>query len=339
MKKIILGLMLLILLGAGALGAGGWWYARQPLNFNAPKLEFTVPRGAGMRQAASAIVAAGVDIDPRLLTLIARFAGKEKAIKAGSYEIHPGMTPLQLIEKLVAGDVTQDELLLIEGWTFRQIRAALENCAVLENDLKGLSDADIMGRIGEREDLSPEGLFFPDTYLFDRHSGALAVLARAREAMKSRLEAEWAARAPDLPLASPYEALILASIVEKETGHAAERGQIAAVFINRLRQGMRLQTDPTVIYGLGEAFDGNLRRVHLVTDHPWNTYMREGLPPTPIAMPGLASLQAVLHPAAEAEDLLYFVARGDGTSEFSRNLADHNRAVDRYQRGRRTGSQ
>jgi UPF0755 protein len=221
---------------------------------------------------------------------------------------------------------------LIEGWTFPQFRAALESNSSLENDLKGLSDSEILQRIGAGE-ASPEGLFFPDTYLFDKHSGALAVLKRAHEVMQERLAAAWAGRSPGLPFASSYEALILASIVEKETGRAEDRVHIAAVFINRLRARMRLQTDPTVIYGLGKAFNGNLRRIHLDTDHPWNTYTRDGLPPTPIAMPGLESIEAVLHPAG-TDDYLYFVARGDGSSEFSRTLAEHNRAVDRYQRNR-----
>jgi UPF0755 protein len=334
-KKVIpalVGLVLLCVVGVGALFGGGWWYAHRPLEFAQPVIEFNLPKGAGMRQAANVIAAAGLEVDPRLLTLIARASGQEKAIKAGSYEIHSGITPLQLIHKLAAGEVARGEVRLVEGWTFRQFRAALEGNASLENDLKGLTENEILRRIGATE-TSPEGLFFPDTYLFDKHSGALAVLKRAYEVMQEKLAVAWVGRGPDLPLVSPYEALILASIVEKETGRSGDRGQIAAVFINRLRARMRLQTDPTVIYGLSETFDGRLRRIHLDTDHPWNTYTRDGLPPTPIAMPGMESIEAALHPV-NAEGYLYFVARGDGSSEFSRTLADHNRAVDRYQRNR-----
>jgi UPF0755 protein len=331
MRKIVLAFLVLIFLGAATLAGGGWWYAHRPLYFGAPVIEFTVPKGAGMRQAANAIAAAGADVEPRLLALFARFAGQEKMIKAGSYEIRSGITPLELIHKLAAGEVTQGEARLIEGWTFRQVRAALQGNSTLENDIGDLSDEEILRRIGASAS-SPEGLFFPDTYSFDKHSGALALLKRAHGLMEEKLGAAWATRARGLPLSSPYEALILASIVEKETGRPEDRRRIASVFINRLRARMRLQTDPTVIYGLGRNFDGNLRRIHLDTDHPWNTYTRDGLPPTPIAMPGMESLDAVLHP--EASDFLYFVARGDGSSEFSRTLADHNGAVDRYQRNR-----
>ena len=209
------------------------------------------------------------------------------------------------------------------------MRQALESHPDLEADIAGLSDTEILSRIGAREK-HPEGLFFPDTYLFDKRSGALAVLKRAHGAMQARLERAWAARDPASPLASPYEALILASIVEKETGRPADRPLIASVFVNRLKRGMRLQTDPTVIYGIGERFDGNLRKRDLETDTPYNTYTRDGLPPTPIALPSQASLDAVVEPPASP--YLYFVARGDGSSEFSTNLADHNRAVAKYQK-------
>jgi UPF0755 protein len=210
------------------------------------------------------------------------------------------------------------------------MRTAVEAHPFLEQDATGLSDAEILQRIGAAE-THPEGLFFPDTYLFDKHSSALALYRRAYQAMQQRLQREWETRQAGLPLASPYEALILASIVEKETGRPEDRGLVASVFVNRLRIGMRLQTDPTVIYGYGEAFEGRLRRRHLDTDHPWNTYTRAGLPPTPIALPGMDSLRAALQPPAS--EYFYFVSRGDGSSQFSRNLAEHNRAVNRYQRG------
>jgi UPF0755 protein len=231
--------------------------------------------------------------------------------------------------------VALSEIRFIEGWTFRQLRARLDAHPDLRHDSTGLSDAEIMRRIGEEEGagesgLSPEGWFFPDTYLFARRGSDLDILARAHRAMRRHLEREWAQRTEPSPLTDPYQALILASIVEKETGRETDRPQIAAVFLNRLGQGMILQSDPTVIYGLGESFDGNLRKRNLSADTPYNTYVRGGLPPTPIAMPGLASLKAVLHPAPSR--MLYFVARGDGSSHFSRTLDEHNRAVNRYQR-------
>ena len=327
MKRLFLRLVLFLLLAAALVAGAGWWYAHRPLALQAAAVDFTVPRGVGMRQAAGLIERAGVDVDARLLTLLARISGRAHRIKAGSYEVHGGITPWQLILKLSDGDVSQSGLLLVEGWTFRQVRQALESHPELEADTAGLSDAEILARIGASEK-HLEGLFFPDTYLFDKRSGALAVLKRAYGAMQAQLERTWAERDPATPLGSPYEALILASIIEKETGRPEDRGLVASVFSNRLRIGMRLQTDPSVIYGLGPDFDGRLRRSHLDTDHPWNTYTRAGLPPTPIAIPGEAALRAAVNP--DKSEFLYFVARGDGSSEFSRNLADHNRAVNKF---------
>ena len=327
MKRLVLRLVLLLVLVAALVAGAGWWYAHRPIALQAEVIDFTVPRGVGMRQAAGLIEGAGVDVDARLLSLLARISGRAHRIKAGSYEVHAGITPWQLILKLSDGDVSQGELVLVEGWTFRQVRQALESHPDLEADTAGLSDAEILARIGASEQ-HPEGLFFPDTYLFDKRSGVLGVLTRAYGAMHQRLERAWAERDPSTPLGSPYEALILASIIEKETGRAQDRGLVASVFSNRLRIGMRLQTDPSVIYGLGPDFDGRLRRIHLDTDHPWNTYTRAGLPPTPIAMPGEAALRAALQP--DKSEFLYFVARGDGSSEFSRNLAEHNRAVSKF---------
>lgn len=329
MKRLFLRLSAVVGVLAVVLAAGGWWYAWQPLKLATPVIDFTVQRGYTMRQAAATIVRAGVQVQPDLLYWIARLSGKAALIKAGSYEVHNGITPWGLILKLSAGDVSQGEVLFVEGWNFRQVREALESHPYLLRDTVGLSEQEIMSRIGASES-HPEGLFFPDTYLFDKQSSALAVLRRAYGAMKDRLAFAWEARDPSLPLGSPYELLILASIVEKETGRAEDRDLVASVFTNRLRIGMRLQTDPTVIYGLGVGFDGRLRRRDLDTDHPWNTYTRVGLPPTPIAIPGRESLQAAIKPAKT--DYLYFVSRGDGTSAFSRTLEDHNRAVDRYQR-------
>ncbi len=333
MKRLLVRLLILVLAALAAMALAGWWYAQRALPLSAPVVDFTVERGSNMRQAARAIRAAGVEVDPELLYWLARLGGKAERIKAGSYEVHTGITPWALILKLSDGDVSQASVLLVEGWTFHQLRQALESHPEMEADTAGLSDAEILERIGAREK-HPEGLFFPDTYLFDKRSGGLALLARAYQAMQHRLAEAWEARDPALPLKSPYEALILASIVEKETGRAEDRGLVASVFVNRLRIGMPLQTDPTVIYGLGPEFDGRLRRRHLDTDHPWNTYTRRGLPPTPIAMPGPDALRAAVRPAQS--DYLYFVSRGDGSSEFSRKLADHNRAVDRFIRNRST---
>lgn len=333
MKSLFLKLFFVFALVIAGVTAAVFWYANRPLPLAQPAVDFTVQRGYTMRQAATAIARAGVEVNPRVLYWLARLSGKGDRILAGSYEVHAGVTPWQLILKLSSGDVSQGELRFVEGWTFRQVRAALEASPDLVQDTVGLSDAEILQRIGATES-HPEGLFFPDTYLFDKQSSSLAVLARAYRAMHERLALIWEERNPDLPLASPYEALILASIVEKETGRPEDRELVASVFVNRLRIGMRLQTDPAVIYGHGDTFDGNLRKRDLESDHEYNTYTRPGLPPTPIAMPGLESLNAAVKPATT--EYLYFVSRGDGTSVFSTNLNDHNRAVSQFQR--RAGS-
>jgi UPF0755 protein len=314
-----------------ALGFAGWmaWFAANPLGLSGSPLEFSIRTGSGLRAATRQIIDAGVRMPGWQFTLLARANGADKRIKAGSYQLSEGVTPLQLLRKITDGDVAQAEVLFVEGWTFRQVRTVLNAHGDLKHDTLNLSDAQIMEKLGEAG-LPAEGLFFPDTYLFGKGESDLAVLARARRAMEKRLQSAWLQRAPGLPVAQPYQALILASIVEKETGHAGDRDMVAAVLVNRLRQGMRLQVDPTVIYGMGEKFDGNLRRRDLETDTPFNTYMRTGLPPQPIAMPGLASLTAALNPANS--DALYFVARGDGTSVFSRSLEEHNRAVTKFQK-------
>jgi UPF0755 protein len=269
-----------------------------------------------------------VRVKPAHFEALARALGRERDIKAGNYLLTQPITPIDLIDKLTRGDVTQAEMRLIEGWTFAQFREALNANADLKHDTAGLEDAEILKRIQATEG-HPEGLFFPDTYLFARGSSDLAVLRRAYRALHRHLTNEWNARAPEVPYKSAYEALIMASIIEKETGRPEERNQIGGVLVNRLRIGMRLQVDPTVIYGLGASFDGNLKRVHLLEDGPYNTYTRAGLPPTPIAMPGLASIRAAVRPLKT--DALYYVSRGDGTSHFSRNLNEHNRAVTKYQ--------
>jgi UPF0755 protein len=261
--------------------------------------------------------------------LLGRALGKAGTLKVGVYTLDRPLTPLELYGKIQRGEVSQAIVQFIEGWSWREVSAALAAQPMLKHDSAGMSDAELLRAIGA-EERHPEGLLFPDTYFFAPHSSDLGVLRRAYRMQHERLMAAWEARAPGLPYRTPYEALIMASIVEKETGAAFERPMIAGVFLNRLRLGMRLQTDPTVIYGLGERFDGNLRKVDLQTDTPYNTYTRRGLPPTPIAMPSEAAIRAALNPAKT--DALYFVSRRDGTHVFSSNLAAHNNAVNRYQR-------
>jgi UPF0755 protein len=328
--RLLIKLFLLCVVLLALIAGGGWWWANQALSLRAANVEFRVVPGSSLRGAIAQMQEAGVEVDARLLILLARLQGATTGIKAGSYAVAVGTTPLALIGKLTRGEVTQGDITLVEGWTFRQWRARIDQHPQLQHETRGLSEAEIMNRLGIQAP-SLEGRLFPDTYLFDKQSSDLDLLARAYRAMQRRLEAEWAQRAEGLPYRSPEEALIMASIVEKETGLEADRPLVAAVFVNRMRMGMRLQTDPTVIYGLGEQFDGNLRRRDLLADTPYNTYTRAGLPPTPIAMPGLASLQAALNPARH--NYIYFVARGDGSSQFSRTLDDHNRAVNQYQRG------
>jgi UPF0755 protein len=307
----------------------GWmaWFATAKLTLSASPTDFTIAAGNSLRSAAGQIEAAGLPLSGWQFALLGRALGKASAIKAGSYQVETGITPLQLLEKLTRGDVTQADILFVEGWTFRQMREVLNAHAHVRHDTAGMDERQILERLGVEG--PAEGWFFPDTYLFAKGASDLDILRRSHRAMKRTLLAAWEGRDPAVPFASPYEALIMASIVEKETGQAADRTQVAAVFANRLKRGMLLQTDPTVIYGLGEKFDGNLRKRDLLTDGPYNTYTRAGLPPTPIAMPGLASIQAVMLPARS--DMLYFVARGDGSSQFSRTLDEHNKAVAKYQ--------
>jgi UPF0755 protein len=274
-------------------------------------------------------VQSGVDVSPSALYYFFKLSGQSRQIRAGSYEISNGLSAYGLLNKLVRGEENLQYITLVEGWNWRQVRQALDKSPFLRHDSTSLSDEEIMSHLG-KAGTAAEGRFFPDTYNFGKGSSDLDLLRRAAKAMDKRLDAAWANRDMGLPLKKPDEALVLASIVEKETGLTSDRAMIASVFHNRLRINMPLQTDPTVIYGLGADFDGNLRRADLQTDHPWNTYVHKGLPPTPIAMPGMAAIQATLHPATS--QALYFVARGDGSSQFSNNLQDHNAAVDRYQR-------
>ena len=320
----------MLAIAAAAIGFCGWlfWFALSPIVLPAPTLDFSIREGSTLRGATRQLVEAGVPLPEWKFILLARVNGASGSVKAGSYQVAEGITPFLLIRKIVRGEYAQAEIVFPEGWTLRQMRELMSAHQDLKHDTANLEAAEIMEKLGEPGAFA-EGLFFPDTYIFAKGSSELAVLARARGAMKSQLAAAWAKRDADLPVADEYEALILASIVEKETGHSGDRAMVAGVFANRLRRKMKLQTDPTVIYGMGERFKGNLRKRDLERDTPFNTYTRLGLPPHPIAMPGLASIAAVLHPAKT--DALYFVSRGDGTSEFSKTLVDHNRAVARYQ--------
>lgn len=315
------------MLAVGA-SACAWWLNRE-LIMDAATADLSIDPGTSVRGVVQAVQAAGVDVDPNLLYWWFRLSGQARQIKAGSYEVQRGATPLSLLRKLVRGEEALRVLTLVEGWNFTQLRAALARAEHLKPDSQGLSGSAIMAQLG-RPELHPEGRFYPDSYTYAKGSSDLALLKRAMRAMDRRLEAAWSQRLADTPLKSANEALILASIVEKETGRAADRAMIAGVFVNRLRVGMPLQTDPSVIYGLGDGFDGNLRKRDLLRDTPWNTYTRGGLPPTPIAMPGKAALLAVVQPAPTKA--LYFVARGDGSSQFSSSLEEHNRAVNKYQR-------
>lgn len=310
----------------------GAWIAQfvfTPLAFSGETRDFDIERGATLRVVSRQLYEAGVLSDPIRFELLARTLGKAGALKAGSYQLEAGWSALQLLEALSGSAFRLDKIALVEGWTFRQMREALNAHEALRHDSFPMTDQDILAALKLPES-HPEGLFFPDTYYFAKGTSDIAVLGRAALRMQQMLEKRWPERADGLPIQRPYDALILASIIEKETGRDADRALVAAVFVNRLRKGMRLQADPTVIYGLGAAFDGNLRKRDLETDGPYNTYTRTGLPPTPIAMPGLASLNAALTPATS--DVFYFVARGDGSSEFSATLAEHNRAVTKYQR-------
>ena len=309
--------------------AGFSYWAKRPITSSGDPIDFTVAPGSSVVAASQQIAKAGVPVNPYLLSFLARITQQASKIKAGTYELKPGTSPRRLITQLVRGEFAQEALTIIEGWTFRQMRAAVNASKGLKHDTLTLSDKELMAKINP-EFKDPEGLFFPDTYLFAKNSSDLQVFKQAHTMMMNHLNSAWEKRDTSLPYASPYQGLVMASIVEKETGQKSERAMIAGVFVNRLKTGMMLQTDPTVIYGMGDKYDGKIRKRDLETDTPYNTYTRFGLPPTPIALPGLQSLTAAFGPAKT--DALYFVSRGDGTSHFSGNLNDHNKAVNRYQR-------
>ncbi|MFL9925993.1 endolytic transglycosylase MltG [Herbaspirillum lusitanum] len=326
MKK----LFTLFILLAALVAVGSAYWARQPiLPADAKAVDFTINPGSGVNGSAQQIADAGVPINPDLFALLARLSGKGAKIKAGSYELKPGATPMRLLEQLVRGEFAQESLTVIEGWTFKQMRKAIAEHPGLKHDTITWSDEQLLARVTDQYK-QPEGLFFPDTYLFAKGSSDLQIYKQAFALMNKRLNEAWSQRNLSLPYHTPYDALTMASIVEKETGRKSERGMVAGVFTNRLKVGMLLQTDPTVIYGMGERYQGNIRKSDLLTDTPYNTYTRKGMPPTPISLPGAASLAAAMNP--DKTEALYFVARGDGTSHFSSNLSEHNQAVNRYQR-------
>lgn len=328
MRKLFSRLLWLAL--AGILALAGWMYlfAHLKIELAEDPHELVLEHGSSLRGIARQLVAEGLLHEPWSFVLLVQAHGLAGDVKAGNYELHKGMTVYDLFQMITQGSTAQRSIIFIEGWTFKQMREALNQHEDIRHLSIPMTDQEILRRIGASETV-PEGLFFPDSYFFDRGMSDLEILTRAYQTMQRKLDGAWRGRAADLPYRSSYQALIMASIVEKETGRGDERPMIARVFLNRLKLGMRLQTDPTVIYGLGERFDGNLRRRDLLADTPYNTYTRYGLPPTPIAMPGLAAIEAVLHPANGSA--LYFVGKGDGSHAFSAALSEHNRAVRRYQ--------
>lgn len=328
-RKIFLLLAVLAALAAVAVASFAHW-SRQPIMPAASEpLEVQVTAGSSLRSALRQVHDAGVPASPLLMEVLARGLGAPR-VKAGSYRVDAQLTPINLLDAMVRGDTIKELLTIIEGWTFAQMREEMARHAHLRQDSAEMDLPVLLQKVapGYRH---PEGLFFPDTYVYERGASDLVLLQQAHQRMLRMLKDTWSRRAPDLPFATPYDLLIVASIVEKETGYEADRERVASVFVNRLRLGMPLQTDPAVIYGMGAAFDGNLRRQDLQADTPYNTYTRRDLPPTPISLPGRRSLDAAAHPATGND--LYFVARGNGRSEFSGNLDDHNRAVNKYQRG------
>lgn len=324
-KKLFSLLFLSVIAGA----AGFSYWVSQPLIQSGKSIEFVIKPGSSVRVLAREIQDAGVPMQPILFEALARISAKANKMKAGSFELKPGETPLDVLNKIVNGEFSQDSLVIIEGWTFRQMRNLIDAHPSLKHDSAGLTEKELMKKINSSF-LLPEGLFFPDTYIFPKGASDLQIYQQAHQSMLKHLDEIWKEKNAVLPYKTPYDALIMASIVEKETGQASERAMIASVFTNRLKMGMLLQTDPTVIYGMGEQYKGKIHKRDLLGDTPYNTYTRPGLPPTPIALPGMASLSAAMNPANSSAR--YFVARGDGSSQFSANLTDHNRAVNKFQR-------
>jgi len=322
----------LVVLGLLVVAAGAIWLVRfavTPVDLPEEGRLFSIERGLGVSQVARQLENDGIVHNANAFIALVRVLGESSNMKAGSYEVEGAITPLRVVDKLSRGEFTTGQIRFIEGWTFRQVRDVLDEHPALLHQTKGWTATEILEAL-DSDMTHPEGLFFPDTYYFSAGTSDLTILRQAYNKMQTTLDATWEKRDERLPVKAKYQALILASIIEKETGDPSERKMVAAVFVNRLRIRMRLQTDPTVIYGLGESFDGNLRKRDLLADQPYNTYTRYGLPPTPIAMPGEAAIEATLQPASTRA--LYFVSKGDGTHYFSNSLKEHNRAVNKYQR-------
>ena len=324
-KKIFSLLIVIAILA----GSGFAYWALQPILQSEKSVEFSIKPGSSVRSLSRQIVDAGIPLNSILFEILGRLSGKANKLKAGSFELEPNESPFDLLEKIANGEFSHASLAIIEGWTFRQMRNAIDTNPAIRHDTSAMSEKELMNKINPDYQFA-EGLFFPDTYLFAKGSSDLLIYQQAHQSMLRHLEEAWKTKNMAVPYRTAYEALTMASIIEKETGQPSERSLIAAVFINRLKMGMLLQTDPTVIYGMGEQYKGKIRKRDLQTDTPYNTYTRGGLPPTPIALPGLASLSAAMNPANSSA--LYFVARGDGSSHFSDNLNEHNRAVNKYQR-------
>jgi UPF0755 protein len=330
-KCLAFGAVAFVLLGA--LVAGGFYWATSPVALSAPIVDVTIKPRSSVRSVTQQLISGGVPVSRELFVVMTRALGLQSRLKSGNYEFKSGITPYEVLQKLALGDTNEEIVTILEGWTLKRMRVELDADPSLKHDTAGMTDAQLLAAIGASGTsiTNAEGLFFPDTYLFDKGASDLEVYRRAYRLMQQQLDRAWAQRAPGLPYETPYEALKMASLIEKETGKASDRALVAAVFANRLRLGMPLQTDPAVIYGMGSDYSGHLRRRDLQTDTPYNTYTRRGLPPTPIALPGAASLEAAMRPASTSA--LYFVSRGDGSSIFSDTLDDHNKAVDRYIRG------
>ncbi|HKT32673.1 MAG TPA: endolytic transglycosylase MltG [Gammaproteobacteria bacterium] len=326
MRRLVALLVLVVLLVIA--GSAYWRGFLAPVVTGTRAVDVEVTPGAPLRQVAAELHAQGVLPQPFELVWLARLRGDTHSLRAGEYLVPPGTSVAGLLDLLKSGKVVLHSLTLVDGWTFKQVMQAVDSDPALSHTLVGKDTAAVMAALGYPGE-APEGRFYPDTYQFPKGTSDVAFLQRAYRDLQSHLESAWQKRAPGLPYRTPYEALILASIVEKETAQPKERGEIAGVFVRRLEKGMRLQSDPTVIFGLGDAYNGKITYQDLRTDTPYNTYTRNGLPPTPICLPSLASIEAVLHPTPG--DALYFVARGDGTHQFSATLAEQNAAVQKYQ--------
>lgn len=333
MKRIVTALTVLIMLGlAGAAGGYAYWQSRlaEPLTLDEPLL-YQVPAGAGFNQVVADLGRRGVIADPWALRVLARVTPDQvPALRVGEYRLTPEMNSRDMMALLASNEVVTYSLTVPEGWTFAQMRALLDSAKKLEHRTADMSDAEVMALL-DADKSHPEGWFFPDTYQYHLGMSDADILRQSYQRMEQMLDTAWAARADGLPFDTPYEALIMASLIERETGAPDERREIAGVFKRRMKRGMRLQTDPTVIYGMGSRYDGNITRADLKEKTPYNTYVIDGLPPTPIALPGSAALEAAVNPLPG--NTLYFVARGDGSHYFSRSLREHNNAVNRFIRG------